>query len=168
MASFIGFLMFLAIIGLGVLLPLGGIWWLVQQNLELLRYNETDAEIRTAEIRAHTPWFASSKVDSKTPGDSPYGVEPHIKYSYQVEGEEYTSTRLWPYGIAPIFKRLTMQNKNFATTIVEHFSSGEEITAYYHPANPDKAFLFRERDFFGPILLLVLGGAVLGYLNSIV
>lgn len=163
MASFLDGVVFLGIIGLGVVLTLGGIWWFIQQNWELMRYNETQAEIVTAEIKPHSPWFES--VVEREPNElGQYGVEPHIEYSYQIEGEEYISTRLWPYGVTPVSERLRMQNQDFASKIVEPFESGDQGTAYYHPGNPEKSFLFRERDFLGPGLLVGFGAVVLVYL----
>ena len=104
----------------------------------------------------------ASKVKTH-PGDSDSGptYEPLIKYSYVVDGREYTSMR-YAYGT------FSTDNRGNASQIVKDHPPGRKITVWCDPRKPSEAALSIETPnmyyfllLFGqPFILVGLGGIV--------
>lgn len=153
------FLLVAVVGGFGLLLVGGGVWFLLKQNWQVMTYTSTPGEIVRAEVGAvDPPWYAPSSADARPAGtENKYGDEPQIEYDYQVDGETYTNDTLWPSETAPMKRRLTKQNQTFATSVVEPYEPGDQITVYYDADAPENAFLFNERDLIRPVLFVVFG-----------
>ena len=104
----------------------------------------------------------ASKVKTH-PGDSDSGptYEPLIKYSYVVDGREYTSMR-YAYGT------FSTDNRSNASEIVKDHPPGRKITVWYDPRKPTEAAISIETPsmyyflllFLQPFILVGLGGIV--------
>lgn len=160
MANPVSVFLVVAIVGgFGAVLVGGGLWVLFKQHWQIMTYTSTSGEIVRADVGpVDPPWYAPSSVDARRAGtENKYGDEPQIEYEYQVDGESYTNETLWPSDMAPMTKRLTKQNQNFAGSVVAPYESGDEITVHYDPDEPENAFLFDERDLLRPVLFVVFG-----------
>jgi hypothetical protein len=85
------------------------------------------------------------KEESDSDGTS-YSVE--IEYAYQVQGQEYTGTRV---------RYLTIEGRSWVEQFVADHPAGSPITVYHDPADPDSAVLvagFDGSDLFMPLFLL--------------
>jgi len=78
--------------------------------------------------------------------------EPEIQYTYQYQGETYTSDQVFPStGIR------TYSDRSMAESVVEAYEPGTTTRAYVSPAAPSDAFLIRERTPW-PLRAIAVGG----------
>ena len=89
--------------------------------------------------------------------------EPEIQYTYNYQGETYTSEQVFPStGIR------TYSDRSKAESVVKSHEPGTTARAYVSPADPGDAFLIRERTPF-PLRAIVVGGflSVIGVLAGL-
>jgi hypothetical protein len=89
--------------------------------------------------------------------------EPEIRYTYQYQGETYTSEQVFPStGVR------TYSDRSSAEAVVESYEPGTTVRAYVSPADPTDAFLIRERTPW-PLRAIAVGGllSVIGVLAGL-
>lgn len=77
---------------------------------------------------------------------------PEIEYEYTVAGTTYTSDSVYP---GPDFD---VQNKNAAESLVDTYSEGENVEAYYDPENPTDTFLENESLSIQSVVIMIISG----------
>jgi hypothetical protein len=82
--------------------------------------------------------------------------EPEIEYTYEYQGETYTSEQVFP---GPTIR--TYSDRSNAESIVRSYEPGTTVRAYVRPSAPSNAFLIRERTPW-PARALAVGGVLLG------
>ena len=92
------------------------------------------------------------RIDSRRSID----YEPEIKYTYEYQGETYTSEQVFP---GPTIR--TYSDRSNAESIVRSYEPGTTVQAYVRPSAPGDAFLVRERTPW-PTRALAVGGVLLG------
>ena len=73
-----------------------------------------------------------------------------VLYDYQVEGQEYSSDRIWFGGEVSTSNRSQMRN------IVRDYKEGEATTVHYDPKNPEEAVL-QPGAFFTSYFMIIFG-----------
>lgn len=137
----------LLLVVIGVLLiAAGGYMEVVRQGVEG-DYESVDAEIESSEV-AEAQGFGGVATT--------YG--PHITYSYEYEGENYTSSTIcsaaYTY-MGEVMGCTTGGDRAGVEEIVEDHPEGDQVTAYVNPDDPSSAFLL-QRSY--PLLnVLVIG-----------
>lgn len=103
---------------------------LLFQHLETLQWPST---LGTVERVVVAP--SSDPDDSRSPGEQ---FQPQVSYSYEVEGETYTSEQL------SVFKWI-YPNRRRATAYLDRFDidARARVPVYYDPQNPEDAILIR-------------------------
>jgi hypothetical protein len=76
---------------------------------------------------------------------------PNVQYRYKIDGQPYTSSRI-------AFGNASGGRKSFAQDVVEKYPSGQKITVYYDPDDPQYAIL--ETGFTWNSIFIFLGGIV--------
>jgi hypothetical protein len=88
---------------------------------------------------------------------------PHATFNYTYDGEEYTSSNMYPGGVSHEFG-----TKDEAREQLGGYDPGARVTAYVPPDSPGNAFL-RHESSNKPIYIIGLGAIfVLGTLLSII
>ncbi|WP_277543469.1 DUF3592 domain-containing protein [Haloarcula laminariae] len=82
--------------------------------------------------------------------------EPEINYTYQYQGETYTSDQVFP---GPTVR--TYSERSQAQSIVQSYEPGTTVEAYVRPSAPGDAFLIRERTPW-PVQASAIGAVLLG------
>ena len=82
--------------------------------------------------------------------------EPEIEYTYEYQGETYTSEQVFP---GPTIR--TYSDRSKAQSVVRSYEPGTTVQAYVRPSAPSNAFLIRERTPW-PTRALVIGSVLLG------
>ncbi|MGB9951181.1 DUF3592 domain-containing protein [Haloarcula marismortui] len=106
--------------------------------------------------------ITDSSVD-RMDGGRGIDYEPEIRYTYQYQGETYTSEQVFPStGVR------TYSDRSRAESVVDSYEPGTTTRAYVSPADPDGAFLIRERTPF-PLRAIAAGGvlAAIGVLSGL-
>ncbi len=101
------------------------------------------ARVRSSELRKHT----------STSGGGGVWWAPEIEYQYSVDGETYTSDSVWPG------EDMSGTDRERREEIVDEYSEGEVVEAYYDPADPSVAFLENESRGGASVLLVVMGAS---------
>jgi hypothetical protein len=81
--------------------------------------------------------------------------EPEIEYTYEYQGETYTSEQVFP---GPTIR--TYSDRSNAQSIVRSYEPGTTVRAYVRPSEPSNAFLIRERTPW-PARAVAIGGVLL-------
>jgi len=95
--------------------------------------------------------------DSSRRGGIDY--QPEINFEYSYEGQEYTSTNMYPGGQEP--KEHNLESE--AREVVEEYSQGSEINVYVPPESSGEAFIHAEKTnnpfiaMGGGVLFILLG-----------
>ena len=76
---------------------------------------------------------------------------PSVQYRYQIDGRPYTSSRI-------AFGNASGGRKSFAQDVAEKYPSGQKVTVYYDPDDPQYAIL--ETGFTWNSIFIFLGGIV--------
>lgn len=84
-------------------------------------------------------------------GSTSYQYEPVVEYTYTYDGQEYTSESVYP-GLEKQFG-----SQQGAEEVASQYSSGQETTVYVNQENPSRAFLIREKQSFGPFMMIIGG-----------
>ena len=84
-------------------------------------------------------------------GGSSSGVDyrPTVRFTYEYDGTSYTSTNVFPTTISP-----TYDTESEARSVLDGYETGDTVTAYVPPSNPDNAYLNHQ---FSNAPLLVVG-----------
>ena len=91
-------------------------------------------------------------VESTSAGsDAAVNYRPTVRFTYEYEGTEYASAKLFPSAIAS-----TYDTESAAREVVAEYAVDEPTTAYVDPADPDGGFL-KTRTSNGPLFAAVLG-----------
>ena len=72
---------------------------------------------------------------------------PSVRYSYEVNGRQYTSNGVFPLGTES-------GTREWASGIIDRFKAGMTCTAWYDPASPGDAFIVRRYVFTPPAIVL--------------
>lgn len=95
--------------------------------------------------------------DSSRRGGIDY--QPDIKFEYTYDGQQYTSTNMYPGGQQPDH----YDREAKARAVLDTYSQGSEITVYVPPETPGEAFIQAKKTndplFFIGIGLLMIGAA---------
>ncbi|GAB3323184.1 DUF3592 domain-containing protein [Haloplanus salinarum] len=91
------------------------------------------------------------RIDSRRSID----YEPEIEYTYEYQGETYTSEQVFP---GPTIR--TYSDRSNAQSIVRSYEPGTTVRAYVRPSEPSNAFLIRERTPW-PARAVAIGGVLL-------
>ncbi|EMA09855.1 Protein of unknown function [Haloarcula vallismortis] len=106
--------------------------------------------------------ITDARVD-RMEGGRGVDYEPEIRYTYQYRGETYTSEQVFPStGVR------TYSDRSRAESVVESYQPGATTRAYVSPADPNDAFLIRERTPW-PLRAIAIGGflSVIGVLAGL-
>jgi hypothetical protein len=82
--------------------------------------------------------------------------EPYIEYTYDYQGETYTSEQVFP---GPTVR--TYSDRSKAQSVVRSYEPGTTVRAYVRPSAPSDAYLTRERTPWPP-RAVAIGGVLLG------
>ncbi|WP_251330843.1 DUF3592 domain-containing protein [Haloplanus pelagicus] len=91
------------------------------------------------------------RIDSRRSID----YEPEIEYTYEYQGETYTSEQVFP---GPTIR--TYSDRSKAESVVRSFEPGTTVRAYVRPSTPGDAFLIGERTPW-PTRAFAIGGVLL-------
>ncbi|RZV06028.1 uncharacterized protein DUF3592 [Natrinema hispanicum] len=134
---------------IGLLATGYGAYDYVQQSEALTNAEEVTAELTT------------KGVDTDTGGSSS-GVDyrPTVRFTYEYDGTSYTSTNVFPTTISP-----TYDTESEARSVLGGYETGDTVTAYVPPSDPDDAYLKHQSSnapllVVGIGLLFVVGGSV--------
>jgi len=133
------------VVGIG-LMVLGGRQW-KQQGDALKNAVEVDATIVSVEVEPASNIGSDRYTQGKT-------FTPQVKYSYEVAGTSYESTRMYPAGI-----QVSQPNEVAARDALNQFAAGSKVKAWVDPATPTLAFLKKEKSA-APAVLLGIGAAM--------
>ena len=92
------------------------------------------------------------RIDSRRSID----YEPEIEYTYEYQGETYTSEQVFP---GPTIR--TYSDRSSAESVVRSYEPGTTVRAYVRPSAPSDAFLIRERTPW-PTRAVAIGNVLLG------
>jgi hypothetical protein len=91
------------------------------------------------------------RIDSRRSID----YEPEIEYTYEYQGETYTSEQVYP---GPTIR--TYSDRSKAQSIVQSYEPGTTVQAYVRSSAPSNAFLIKERTPW-PTQAFAIGGVLL-------
>ena len=82
------------------------------------------------------------------------GVEyrPTVRFTYTYDGTSYTSTNVFPSTTSPSY-----DTESAARDVLDGAGTGDAVTAYVDPADPDGAFLLNQTSA-APLLFVLVGG----------
>lgn len=89
------------------------------------------------------------EISDSAQADEPFSI--NTRYTYQWEGEQYTSTKVW----------ITEQKEDNYIDLVGHLESYQENQiehCYVNPENPSEAVLYQSSDFdWGSVIFIIVG-----------
>lgn len=124
---------------------LSGTSWMLYNAVKNLRTSARRDEFDPVEARV-----LGSELTVSTGESTSYN--PNIEYEYTVAGKTYTSESVYPG------TDFDIQNKSTAESLVETYSEGDIVEAYYDPANPTDAFLENKSVATGSIIIIITTG----------
>lgn len=131
----------LAMFAAGIfMLALGG--YEIKGSQETSNWPSTTGTITSSSVRKET------RRESNKTSTVYY---PSVQYRYQIDSRPYTSSRI-------AFGNASGGRKSFAQDVAEKYPSGQKITVYYDPDDPQYAIL--ETGFTWSSLFIFLGGIV--------
>lgn len=117
-----------------------GVYDYVEQSDAIEDSVDVDAEIIDIGVETVSS-SSSSGVDYK----------PTVRFVYEYEGTSYTSGNVFPGQVSPNY-----DTESEARSVLNDYESGQTVTAYVDPDDPDDAFL-RDRTSNAPLLLVGIG-----------
>lgn len=114
----------------------GSLVW--SQHHKITTFVPVTATVISTDIKVH------ESTDSD--GHPSTSYEPIVNYRYQVDGRTYECNEVIPLGGSG--------PHSWARELVNRFQQGQEVDAFYDPADPTEAFLVREYSFLPYIFLL--------------
>ncbi|WP_423999668.1 DUF3592 domain-containing protein [Haloarcula salina] len=133
----------------GLLVTGYGAYDYAQQSSALTKAVEVDAELLETGVERESGGRRSG-----------VSFQPTVRYTYEYGGSTYTSTNVFPANIAP-----TYDTEDAARSVLDGYESGDTVTVYVPPGDPDDAYL-RHQESNAPLLAVgiglffVLGGGV--------
>ncbi len=115
-----------------------GIYMTINQHTKIHTYEPVEAEVISKDIEERT---STRKRRTR------YKYLPIVEYTYTLGGETYTAAQVTPLNS-------TVGSRNEAYRIINQFTEGESVTAYYNPQDPHQAFLLK-RYSMGPYLFIL-------------
>lgn len=73
-------------------------------------------------------------IDYTAGGERIVYYTPIVRYTYEVEGQRYQSTRVTP-------QALRFNSRRMAESFLNAYSVGQPVTVIYNPADPEAAYL---------------------------
>ncbi|HEY0114185.1 MAG TPA: DUF3592 domain-containing protein [Allosphingosinicella sp.] len=119
-------------LGIGILAQIGGIaWFLIQQSAaaEAGDWPTATGEITRSDISGP---FADQSRDGRR--SNMYGVD--IEYEYRVDGERFTSNRVWLSGGEQYWSY-----RSGPGAVVDEYRVGDEVDVRYDPEDPERSAL---------------------------
>lgn len=98
-------------------------------------------------------------IDEQSSRRGGIDYQPEISFEYSYEGQEYTSTNMYPGGQDPEEHNVESE----AREVVEEYSQGSEIHIYVPPESPGEAFIEAKKTnnpfiaMGGGILFILMG-----------
>jgi hypothetical protein len=120
----------------------------IQQRRLLSHANPVDAEVVVSEVQSSTSSGTGSGPLRKSGTTSHVAV---VKFRYEVGGAWHESDLLRPTSIAR-----GHASRDAAAAELEPYPVGARVTAFVHPALPDKGYLVQEASA-APVVFIVLG-----------
>lgn len=119
---------------------------------------QSDAVANSVEVNAEI--IETGVVEASSPGSS-LGADhkPTVQFTYNHEGTSYTGTNVFPAETSPDY-----DTRSEARSVIDGYETGDMVTAYVDPAEPDDAFLKNQTTnapllFAGiGILFIIVGG----------
>ena len=142
-------LLFGLLCGGGLALVFGGIGaFLIYQSIQQRKKaGASQSWPSTAGQITHASISHSTSTDSE--GDTTDSYSPHLSYTYQVLGSQYTGDKI------SIGFQQSFSNRNKAAEILAHYPEAAQVAVFYNPQNPAEAVL--ERRASGSTVALVIG-----------
>ena len=81
-----------------------------------------------------------TETDIAETGARDVSYEVVVRFTYEYEGRQYQSDRLYPTTLSPRF-----DSESKAKSVLAPYETNETVTAYVTPSSPDSAFLERQR-----------------------
>ena len=128
------------------------------QYYRLSGYETTTGTMESTGIErgtAYGPSPVGEEEQDDLDGVKHYTYSPDISYSYSVDGERYTNSKV------ATGTDIVTAKRSDVTAILPARQPGATATVYYDPDDPDDAHLLRRYSFFPGGLLLVAGLLVL-------
>lgn len=118
--------------GLSLLFLAIGVYIVYKQERALRSYEPTEATVVETDI----------DTDRSSAGSRPRKVvyQPVVEYRYHVDGKAYTTGNVYPGGTS------SGDDRDSAESVISDYRQGETVTAHYDPANPDDAYLMKQRE----------------------
>ena len=147
-----------------VIIFIAGVAWLAFTVKGIQSAQESESWL-SAEGMIETTWVDE---DRRTDADGDWEdyYEPHLRYSYSVDGAKFSSEKV-DFGNQPSYS-----NRSKANSYLADYSSGAEVEVFYDPAAPGEAVLLREASGStvsliggGLMILLSLGGGIMSLLR---
>lgn len=150
------------VVGLGLMFAVGGVTvgavgWIDYQNTQDDIDNAVEVEGTVVETSIQEDEREVDPDDDGVYEDTETEYEPVVRYNYTYEGEEYTSTSVYPGS------ERSFDTHDEAANVTDQFTAGEPVTINVNSDDPARAFLLAEE---GSLVLLAIttGAAVLGLL----
>lgn len=145
-----------AVVFVGLLFAGGGCWFVFKS---IKSYQASTRRDEFAPVEARVLGSELSRKSGQTPtGQTPTGQTtsyvPKIDYEFTVAGETYTSDSVYPGTDWDIQDRTTAQS------LVDRYSEGDVVEAYYDPDNPTDSFLENESVATKNLATVVFSGFV--------
>ncbi|WP_435359942.1 DUF3592 domain-containing protein [Haloarchaeobius sp. DFWS5] len=137
-----------AAVVLAVVLVAAGTYGFAVQHHRLTAYEETTGTVTHASVE-HTPNDYDGRGVDLSDRDE---YEANVTYEYSVDGETYDGRELYPGSLA-----VAEKTRGQLTPIATEYSNGDDITVYYAPENPGRAYLIPEYTFLPAYPAIVLG-----------
>ncbi|MFC7097696.1 DUF3592 domain-containing protein [Halobaculum marinum] len=90
-------------------------------------------------------------VEATSTGSAGADYRPTVEFTYEYDGESYTSTNVFPSTTSP-----TYDTESAARDVLADYESGDSVSAHVDPADPDSAFLL-DRTSNAPLLFAGIG-----------
>ena len=99
-----------------------------------------------------TATITDTGVDRDSSRKSGIDYQPEINFEYSFEGNQYTSSNMYPGGQQP----QEYDYESEAREVTDKYSEGSEITVYVPPESPGEAFIENEKTN-NPLIFMGIG-----------
>lgn len=89
----------------------------------------------------------STRIDSQRGSKGGTTYKPVVEFLYRVDGRDL-------HGDEPLPMTVFTSSHSSVQAVVDRFRPGQEVTAWYDPADPGSAFLLKEASFFPYLFIL--------------
>ncbi|MGQ5515464.1 DUF3592 domain-containing protein [Halococcus saccharolyticus] len=123
---------------------------------------QSDTVANSVEVNAEIT--ETGVVEASSPGSS-LGADhkPTVRFTYNYEGTSYTGTNVFPAETSPDY-----DTRSEARSVIDGYETGDTVTAYIDPDEPDNAFL-KNQTTNAPLLFAGVGMLfiIIGFVSSI-